>query len=104
MLDVMASFVRQNKAHGIEAATFVRALYRSTQTSADVLGIGEKKGSFGAGKDLDFIGIKASVEQLDANSADAVLENVIAPLEGQRESYESLVLKTVVEGESVFEC
>lgn len=104
MLDVMASFVRQNKAGGNYTATYSRALFRSTLTGANILGLGEQKGSFGLGKDLDFIAVKASAEQLDAGSADAVLKRVIVPHESDRESFESLVLKTVVEGETVFEC
>jgi len=104
MLDVMGSFVRQNAAFGNEAATFSRALYRSTQMGANVLGLGEGKGSFAEGKDLDFISVEASEEQLRAGNADAVLSAVISPHESNRVIYDSLVRKTVIEGESVFEC
>ena len=104
LLDVMASFVRQNRANGIASASFVRALYRSTGAGADVLGMGDRKGSFSLGKDLDFIAVKATTEQLAASSAESVLESVILPYESRRENYESLIRKTVVEGETLFEC
>lgn len=104
MLDVMTSFVRQNRAAGIESATFSRALYRSTQMGADILGLGESKGSFGPGKDLDYIALQASSEQLEADDANAVLAAVLLPFESNREAYDCLVRKTVVEGESLFEC
>ena len=100
----MASFVRQNRANGIASASFVRALYRSTGAGADVLGLGDRKGSFSLGKDLDFIAVKATTEQLAASSAESVLESVILPYESRRENYESLIRKTVVEGETLFEC
>ncbi|MCZ6674167.1 MAG: amidohydrolase family protein, partial [Verrucomicrobia bacterium] len=104
MLDVLTSFVRQNQAAGMTSATFSRGLYRSTQAGADVLDLGGRKGSFTPGKDLDFISVKASSKQLNASSADAVLAAVLLPLESDREAYESLILKTVVEGGTVFQC
>ena len=104
MLDVMASFVRQNRAQDIESATFERALYRSTQSAADILGQGKAKGSLAPGKDFDYIAIQASSDQLSSSSANAVLERVITPFESRRELFDSLVLKTVVEGVTVFEC
>ena len=104
MLDVMASFVRQNRADGVGSATFVRALFRSTQAGADVLGLGHRKGSFKAGKDLDFIAVKIPAEQNLGDSAEAALKAAILPFEGSRENYESLISKTVIEGNTVFEC
>lgn len=104
LLDVMASFVRQNRAEGINRASYVRALFRSTQAGADVLELGSRKGSFEPGKDLDFISVKTGPAQLCADSAESVLEAVIRPHENARENYESLIRKTVVEGETVYEC
>jgi len=104
MLDVMASFVRQNRAKGIDSATFVRALFRSTQAGANVLGLGHRKGSFKPGKDLDYIAVKVPTNQQLGNSAEAALESAILPFEGCRECYESLITKTVVEGDTIFEC
>lgn len=104
MLDVMASFVRQNRAVGNESANFNRALFRSTQMGATILGLGESKGSFSAGKDLDYISVEASEEQLALGDADTVLAGVILPYETQRDVYDSLVRKTVIAGESVFSC
>jgi guanine deaminase len=104
MLDVMASFVRQNREAGHPSATFSRALYRSTQIGASILGLGEQKGSLAPGKDLDYIAIKAGPELLDAKSADEVLESVIHPFETDRPQFDLLVSKTVIEGESAFSC
>ena len=104
MLDVMASFVRQNQISGIDSATFERALFRSTQCGASILGLGTRKGSFSNGKDLDYIALRASEDQLTANKADDVLRAVIQPLESKRDSYDLLVSKTVLEGECVFKC
>lgn len=104
LLDVMASFVRQNRAEGVNSAGFVRALFRSTQAGADVLELGSRKGSFESGKDLDFISIKADADQLNTGSAEAVMKAVIFPYETTRETYESLIRKTVVDGVIVFEC
>ncbi|MDA0345763.1 MAG: amidohydrolase family protein [Verrucomicrobia bacterium] len=104
MLDVMASFVRQNRASGVNSATFVKALFRSTQAGADVLGLGHRKGSFKSGKDLDFIAVKVPTDQILGTSAEVALESAIMPFEGSREKYESLILKTVIEGDTVFEC
>ena len=104
MLDVMASFVRQNKAVGNDTATFARALYRSSQMGASILGLGESKGSFTSEKDVDFISVEATAGQLNAETADAVLASIITPYESEREAYDSLVRKTVIGGESVFEC
>ncbi|MCB1122498.1 MAG: amidohydrolase family protein, partial [Verrucomicrobiae bacterium] len=104
MLDVMASFVRQNRAAGNGSATFTRALYRSTQKGADIQGLGDRKGSFTPGKDLDYIAVKASPETLCAASADAVLRSVISPFETDRDQFDCLVSTTVVEGECLFSC
>lgn len=104
MLDVMASFVRQNAAIGNDSASFSRALYRSTQMGASILGLGAKKGSFFEGKDLDYIAVEATPEQLASEDADSVLATIIEPFESNRKVYDSLVRKTVIEGESVFEC
>jgi guanine deaminase len=104
MLDVMASFVRQNQAAGNCTATFGRALFRSTHAGADILGLGERKGSFSPGKDFDYVSIKATADQLNVDSADAVLKAVISPFEANREAFDLLVRKAVIEGESVFQC
>lgn len=104
LLDVMASFVRQNRAAGIREATYRRALYRSTQMGAAILGLGDRKGSFLAGKDLDYVSVKAGPEQLAAASAEEVLESVIPPFEQARDQYDLLIRKTVVEGDTVFSC
>lgn len=104
MLDVMTSFVRQNRAAGIEAATFVRALYRSSYMGAAILGLGETKGSFAKGRDLDYLSVTATDEQLSAGDAETVLASVLSPFETDRATYDRLVRKTVIAGESVFEC
>lgn len=104
MLDVMTSFVRQNRSRGIESATWVKALFRSTQAGAEVLGLGDRKGTFGKGKDLDYIAVNVAPAELCAHSAESVLDKALAPLYSKREHYEMMIHKTVIEGTAVFTC
>ncbi len=55
MLDVIESFVAQNKAAGVKGATATRAFYRSTLASANILGLGRRIGSVEVGKDASLI-------------------------------------------------
>ncbi len=55
MLDVMQSFVEQNKRAGVKGATATRAFYRATQASADILGLGRRLGSVEVGKEASLI-------------------------------------------------
>ncbi|MBH53550.1 MAG: guanine deaminase [Opitutaceae bacterium] len=103
MLDVMASFVRQNRAQGIEGATHVQALYRSTLAGAKILGI-DSKGSFAEDNDVDYVAVKMDRESLDASDAEVVLGKCLSKTLDNRESYESAILKTVLEGKTVFSC
>ncbi len=103
MLDVMGSFVRQNQDRDIAEASYGKALCRSTRVAAEVLGLGERKGSFGEGKDLDYIVVDATEGQLAQSHAEDVLQAVISAGKHNREDYDQRVLKTVIEGQTVFE-
>lgn len=101
MFDVMHSFVHQNKDNGGRTATYEKALYRSTQAGADLLGIGQTNGNFAPEKAFDFIVIDAPILDNDAFTAEHVLQK-IPSLVASREAFDSIVRNTVIDGETVF--
>jgi guanine deaminase len=102
MFDTMQSFVMQNEAAGVSEGTRVRALYRSTQASAEILEKGDEMGNFLPGKDLSYIhvGLGDTSETADAES---ILRAILALHSADREAYESCVERTVIQGETVFQ-
>ncbi len=101
MFDVMRSFVGQNRDEGVDSATYIKALYRSTLAGAEILGHAETKGNFSAGKSFDFIQcIPPSDPSTD--SAESTLSSTIEQI-AAREDFDEFVLATVVDGEVIFE-
>lgn len=97
MMDVMRSFVFQNKAKGIKGATFVKALYRSTLAGAEILGVGKKSGNLVKGKEASFIVVPMQSEELP-RTAEEVLQDIIIPHHDDRIKYASLVSHTYLNG------
>ncbi len=99
MFDVMRSFVVQNRAAGINEATFTKALYRATAAGAGIMGIDKTHGTLDSGKSADFILIDCPSA---ADTAEKTLENVIMAKSGARDSYIDLVQSTFLEGREIY--
>ena len=97
MLDVMRSFVDQNKKEKIAGATFVKALYRSTLAGAEIFGLAKKKGNLTPGKEANFIIIPFKGKA--PMTAEALLKKIILPHQKVREAYEQAVSTVVLGGE-----
>ncbi|MGF1483310.1 MAG: amidohydrolase family protein [Opitutales bacterium] len=100
MFDVMASFVRQNNEAGIAEATFTKALYRATQAGADLLGLGAQVGNLTPGKEASFIVIENKPELPDS-SPEALLRWIASLGVGDRNRFDSLLERTVLDGQTV---
>lgn len=99
MFDVMRSFVTQNKKNA--AATYQKALYRSTLAGAKMLGLEKTSGSLDKGKDANFIAVE-SPKFSQGENAELVLKRLITSCSKNRASYSDLVEKTYFKGELVF--
>lgn len=102
MFDVIDSFERQNRYAGKSGDHHIRALYRSTQAGAEILGLGDSRGNISVGKRLDCIQCVATrgIEP-DATPA-SVLKAIISQVT-ERGQFEALVSATVVNGEALYE-
>ena len=102
MFDVIDSFERQNRYAGKSGDHHIKALYRSTQAGAEILGLGDSRGNISAGKRLDCIQCVAThgIEP-DATPA-SVLKAIISQVT-ERGQFEALVSATVVNGEALYE-
>jgi guanine deaminase len=99
MLDVMKSFVTQNKSKKVTGATYTKALYRATQAGADLLQLSSSRGNFQRNKLAHFIILeKPSIRKED--KAEDVLKRM---LRGSRENLGELVSQTFLNGESVYQ-
>lgn len=96
MFDVMRSFVQQNK--NASSATYTKALFRSTQAGADILGLGKVSGNLNKGKEANFIVVPLPTKKFP-ESSELVLESIIAPLKNKREKYEDLISKVYFRGQ-----
>jgi len=89
MLDVMRSFVQQNRKSGQRGASYVQALYRATGAGASILGVGDRAGNFRKGKDASFVVLEIpSLKGIQ--SAEQALAAVIEPLSKKRDAYDLL--------------
>ena len=102
MFDVIDSFERQNRSAGRSGASHIKALFRSTQAGADVLGIGETRGNLSKGKRLDCIQCVAAKGIEPNATAASALEAIIGQV-SERGQFEDLVSTTVVNGEALYE-
>lgn len=102
MFDVMASFVAQNREADIAAATYAKALYRSTLAAAEILGYASRKGNFAPGKAFDIIQCIDPPASAEPKDAEELLCSTITQAKARSE-YDSFVLSTVVNGQIVFE-
>lgn len=102
MFDVMRSFVDQHKKAGQKEATFVKALYRSTLAGAEIMGSHKKNGNFEAGKEPNFIIVPMGIKKMP-DSANELLEKIIAPHRSQRDAYDQMVDAVYYRGEVLFQ-
>ncbi len=92
MLDVMKSFVEQNK--GCKHATYVSALYRATLKNAQILKIDNRVGDFAFKKEANFNVLNFECSK---KSAQSVLEELFKSV-SSRKGFEELIDQTVYQG------
>lgn len=100
MLDVIQSFVSQNRDHGFNDATYVKGLYRATLKAAEILDTSNTCGNLQKGKWANFV---LAPLPKTAESAETLLESLIAPLANTREKYDQLVDATYYRGRLVYQ-
>jgi guanine deaminase len=93
MLDVMQSFLLQNRNQGIDPGS-VRALYRSTAKGAELLEL-PHFGKLSPGYEGSFVAFPSSQQ----STPHEILEEL---LERDRHQFNTLALKTVFKGEEVY--
>lgn len=103
MFDVMRSFVEQNKKAKVSGASFVKALYRSTMSGAEILGLSKKKGNFLKGKELNFITVKSDKKIYELKNAEEVLKKIIMKNAKKRELYDDTVSKVFYQDQFLFQ-
>ncbi len=89
MFDVMRSFVIQNKRAKVKGATFVKALYRSTLSGAEVFGIAAKTGNLNRKKEVNFIVVPLNASK-PPHSAEDALKRIINAPKAKRELFDQL--------------
>ncbi len=100
MIDVMNSFVEQNKVRKIKEATYTKALYRSTLAGARILKLGTSHGNFIKGKEAHFVALlKGKKTYKDGEEA---LRDSLRPSVKKRELCSFLVKKVYYQGKTVF--
>lgn len=99
MFDVMRSFVDQNKKKNIKAATFVKALYRSTLAGAEIMGLSKTSGNLNKGKEATFIVVPMHDSNIPSKP-EKLLENLIEPHKMQRTKYSELVKEVYLNGKA----
>ena len=103
MLDVMRSFVDQNKKANVKGASFVKALYRSTVAGAEILKMGKKKGNFIAGKEANFVAFEMPrIAKVDKLTSELILEKIIRKKQRVRESYDTYAKDVFYLGEKIY--
>ena len=98
MLDVMQSFVQQNRAAGREAS-YSKALHRSTAKAAEACGMASDRGRLQPGAYFDAIRVPLPQAVLADHAAEHVLELLLGGIES-REATDAFVLETYIRGES----
>lgn len=98
MLDVMNSFVFQNKKRGHADANFSQALFRSTLMGAKVLGLDSKAGNFAEGKFLNFVCIGQAPKNLSKLNSEEVLRKLVSRKHKDRALFENQIELTCFRG------
>jgi guanine deaminase len=99
MLDVMQSFVRQNKKAKRKNATYIKALYRATLAGAEILAVQKKTGNLSKGKEANFIVLPLKGDRY--KDAESCLSQILNS-EKNRSRFDSYVEKTFYRGSQVF--
>lgn len=99
MLDVMQSFVAQNKRAKKKNATYVKALYRATLAGAQILGVDKRTGNLSKGKEANFIVIPLKGKRI--KDAEACLSQLLKT-EKKRARFDDYVEHTFYRGSQVF--
>jgi guanine deaminase len=97
MLDVMRSFVEQNKLKGVKGASYIKSLYRSTLAGAEILGVSQVSGNLNKGKEASFIVIPFHLDQTPKDP-ESLLKSIIEPLKNKREQYGDCVKSVYLNG------
>lgn len=101
MFDVMRSFVDQNRKKNIKGATYIKALYRSTMASAEIMGLAKSAGNFKKNKDANFIVVPMKKNVKVKNAEDA-LQKIVGQFKLSRKNYGNLVSHTCYQGTFIF--
>ena len=101
MFDVMRSFVLQNREKGRHAATFSKALHRTTFKAAELMDLSADRGMLEVGYYLDAIRVPMPPGLPARANGEAALEAVIS-LIPNRESSDNFVNETIIRGKSCF--
>jgi guanine deaminase len=98
MLDVIQSFVEQNKKKGVKGASYIKGLYRSTLAGAEIMGLSKQTGNFKKGKEANFVvfPLKGKVK-----NPEEALQKLISPLRQKRSDYDNLPRFVCLRGEAV---
>ncbi len=102
MIDVMRSFVDQNKKAKVSGATWTRALYRSTLAGAEILGLQNSHGNLDVGKFANFIAIPLPKGHEKLTKREELFQKLFHRTLKQRESYTNLVAQTWYKGRLVY--
>lgn len=99
MLDVMRSFVSQNQKAKNFKATFTKALFRSTLSGAEFLGLSKTNGSFAKNKFANFV-LFDSPRVTKGENGEDVLRRLIS--KESRYSLENIAMSTWFKGKKVY--
>ena len=102
MFDVIDSFERQNRYAGKSGDHHIKALHRSTQAGAEILGLGDSRGNICAGKRLDCI-LCVDTRGIEPDATPTSVLKAIISQVTERGQFEALVSATVVNGEALYE-
>jgi guanine deaminase len=100
MLDVIGSFVNQNRKKGIKEATYVKGLYRATLAGAEIMGVAKRTGNIVPGKEANFIVVGLEAASLPSDP-DQLMKKLIAPYQKNRAGLEKLVKAVYLQGKAL---
>lgn len=103
MLDVMRSFVAQNKNAKVKGATYIKALYRSSLAGAEILKLSKTKGNLDLGKEANFVCFDMPKFTKDTKpSAEIILERIIKKNQYKRDSYDTYAKDVFYLGQRIY--